>query len=193
MSEAYAELSDEKLMVKVCQDDMAAFEALAKRYQARLFAFSIGRLRDKMAAEDVVQETFLRVFKHRASFRADARFSTWAFTLALNLIRDHFRRMKPNSSLDRPEVALAAEHSSLRRRTDEPADQAVEAVELEELLLQAVEALPPSARALIQARLNEGVSFEAAAKLQGLSPVAARAQASRAYKRLKSILEKRLR
>ena len=192
MSNDIEKLSDEALMALVCQDDMAAFEVLARRYQQRLFAFSLSRLRDRMTAEDVVQETFLRVFKHRLSFRAEARFSTWAFTLALNLIRDHYRRLKPESSMERPEVALAAEHSRYRMNSGEAADKAAERNQLEELLLQAIEALPSSARALIQERLKEGSSFEAASKLVGLTPDAARTTASRAYKRLREYIEKRL-
>ena len=191
MSEVIPPISDEALMVKVCQDDLEAFEILAGRYQQRLYAFALGRLRERTAAEDVVQETLLKVFKHRLSFRAEARFSTWAFTLALNLIRDHYRRLKPESSMERPEVALAAEHSRYRRAAEAP-DRGAEKAELSELLLQAIEALPPSSRALIKERLKDGVNFEAAAKQVGLTPEAARTTASRAYKRLRAFLEKRM-
>ena len=187
MSEESKIISDEALMAQVCAGDMLAFEELAKRYQPRLYAFSVRRLRDEGAAEDVVQETLLKVFRHRESFRQEARFSTWVFTLTMNLIRDYYRRLKPESSLERPEVALAAEYSR-HRPIQVAADQHVERAELSELLLQAIEALPPSAKALIQSRLNQGQSFEEAAKALGLSPEAARAQASRAYKKLRQLL-----
>lgn len=187
MSEESQIISDEALMAKVCAGDMGAFDELVKRFQPRLYAFAVRRLHDDGAAEDVVQETFLKVFKYRESFRQEARFSTWVFTLALNLIRDYYRRLKPESSLERPEVAMAAEFSR-HRPLQEAADKLVEKSELSELLMQAVEALPPSAKALIQSRLIQGHSFEEAAKALGLSPEAARAQASRAYKKLRQLL-----
>ena len=99
-------LSDEALMRQVCLEDAVAFEELVGRFQGRLFHFVLRRLRDRQAAEDVVQETLLKIWKHKHSFQHGSRLSTWIFALSLNLCRDHWRRLKPESSLDRLEVAM---------------------------------------------------------------------------------------
>jgi RNA polymerase sigma-70 factor (ECF subfamily) len=183
-------LDDEALMRAVQGDDVEAFDELAQRFQPRLFHFCLRRLSQRQAAEDAVQETLLRAWKHRHSFRQDAKVSTWVFTLAVNLCRDHWRKSKPESSLSRPEVAIAAEWSSLRRPDDSPEDLAQDH-QLAELLLQALETLPPQTAALLKAKGSQDLTLEEAGKLVGLSPSAARAAASRAYKKLKAFLQKK--
>ena len=177
-------------MLAVQADDMAAFDELAQRFQPRLFHFCLRRLSQRQAAEDAVQETLLRAWKHRHSFRRDAKVSTWIFTLAVNLCRDHWRKAKPESSMSRPEVAVAAEWSSLRRPDDSPEDLAQDH-QLAELLLQALETLPPQSAALLKAKGSQDLTLEEAGKLVGMSPSAARAAASRAYKKLKVFLMKK--
>ena len=181
-------LDDEALMRQVCAGDGDAFEELCARFQGRLFHFALRRLHDRQAAEDAVQETLLKLWRHRDSFRHGSRLSTWVFTLCLNLCRDHWRKVKPESSLDRLEVSMAAEHSSLRQRGPGADEQAAQH-ELSELLLQALEQLPPASGALLKRRSQDDVSLEQAGQELGLSPAAARAAASRAYKRLRELMQ----
>jgi RNA polymerase sigma-70 factor (ECF subfamily) len=191
MTKGTPQPSDEALMRLVQAGDQAAFEELASRYQPRLFYFCLRRLSQRQAAEDAVQETLLRVWKHRASYREGSKLSTWIFAVAVNLCRDHWRRSKPESSLARPEVAMAAEFSSLRQPEESPEDLAQDH-QMAELLLQALECLPPQAAALLKSRQQHGGSLEEAGREVGLSPTAARAAASRAYKKLKTFLNQRM-
>jgi RNA polymerase sigma factor (sigma-70 family) len=87
-------------------------------------------------------------------------------------------------------VAVAAEWSSLRRPADSPEDLAQDH-EASELLLQALESLPPQAAALLKAKRDHDLTLEEAGKQVGLSPAAARAAASRAYKKLKTFMLKK--
>jgi RNA polymerase sigma-70 factor (ECF subfamily) len=183
--------SDEDLMLAVCAEDASAFDELVRRFQARLFHFAQRRVNDRQAAEDVVQETLLKVWRHRDSFRHGSRLSTWMFALCLNLIRDHWRRTKPESSMERPEVAMAAEHSGLRRRPRDASDEAYRR-ELAALLLEALEQVPARSAELLRRRSADDLTLEEAGKSVGLGPEAARAAASRAYKQLKTYLSKRM-
>ena len=72
-------------------DDRALSERL-ERYRAPLFGFLARRLGDAASAEDLFQETWLRVVRARARFDPQRRFSTWLFQIANNLCRDRFRR-----------------------------------------------------------------------------------------------------
>jgi RNA polymerase sigma-70 factor (ECF subfamily) len=180
--------SDEALMQALQDGDLNAYDALVGRYQARLFHFVLRRVRDRGLAEDLVQESLLKLWRHRASFRHGSRVSTWLFALTLNLCRDHWRRVKPESSMERPEVAFAAE----LKRLDQPAPDALDQVqqrELAERLLDALEQLPPVSAQLLKQRSAEGLTLEEAGKRLGLSPEAARAAASRAYKKLRDLLK----
>src|SRR5580698_2758322 len=69
-------------------DDLASIVAL---YEPRVFRFLLVTLRDRDAAETLTQETFLRAWSARASFRSDCAVSTWLIRIALNLARDHTR------------------------------------------------------------------------------------------------------
>lgn len=178
-------------MKAVCADDMAAYDELVRRFQAKLFHFALGRLRDRQLAEDVVQEALLKVWRHKASFRHGSKLSTWIFALTLNLCRDHWRKSRPESSLELPEVASAAEHSALRRRPDDASDEA-EKRELAQLLLEAIEQLPEQSAKLLASRSKDDITLEEAGERLGLSPTASRATASRAYKKLKGFLKKRM-
>lgn len=72
--------------------DDAALGELLDRYRLRLFAFAVRRSGDAASAEDLFQETWLRVVRARASFDPSRRFSTWLFQIANNLCRDLARR-----------------------------------------------------------------------------------------------------
>jgi len=69
-------------------DDLESVVAL---YQSRVFRFLLATLRDRDAAETLTQETFLRAWSARSSFREDCSLATWLIRIALNLARDHTR------------------------------------------------------------------------------------------------------
>lgn len=72
--------------------DLDAFEELVRGLQAPVWRFVLGMVRDPALAEDVTQETFLRVFDRMGSFRFESRFSTWVFQIARNQAVDAMRR-----------------------------------------------------------------------------------------------------
>src|SRR5688572_9861970 len=93
--------SDEELMQSLVGGDLAAYDELVRRFQGRLFHRALRRVRDRGLAEDLVQETLLKLWRHRDGSRHGSRLSTLLSTLCLNLCRDHWRRAKPESSLER--------------------------------------------------------------------------------------------
>jgi RNA polymerase sigma-70 factor (ECF subfamily) len=88
------QVSDRELMEKVKSDDTFAFSILVDRYKVRLFNLVYRLLRNKEEAEDLLQETFLRVYKERASYDPAYCFSTWVYTITLNLCRNELKRRK---------------------------------------------------------------------------------------------------
>lgn len=85
---------DYALMRSIQNGDMVAFNALVDRYKDRLLNV-IGRmLNSTEEAEDIVQETFVRVYQHRSSFNFQHCFSTWIYTIGLNLARNELRKRK---------------------------------------------------------------------------------------------------
>ncbi len=184
------ELDDQALMARLTlAEDEAAFEELALRFETRLFRFALRHWRDEAQCHDLVQETLLRVWRHRASYHRGARVSTWVFAILLNLIRDQARRLKPELSMTRPEVLAVAEMHAAQ--AENPLE-AAERNEMSALLLRSIEELSPAQAGLLKERLEQDSTLEKAGQAQGLKAAAARAQASRAYQKLREIMLKRM-
>ncbi|HEX5108234.1 MAG TPA: sigma-70 family RNA polymerase sigma factor [Vicinamibacterales bacterium] len=96
-----AEPSDEILAARAAAGDDAAFEAIVRRYQARVYRLAC-RLTSDTEAPDVLQDTFLQVYGHLSSFRGDSLFSTWLYRIATNagLMYRRTRARRPAESLD---------------------------------------------------------------------------------------------
>lgn len=86
--------TDERLLVeRLRQGDTAAVEEIVERYKRQVFAFIVRMIGERETAEDLFQETWLRVIRSARGFRGEAKISTWLFQIALNLCRDHIRKI----------------------------------------------------------------------------------------------------
>lgn len=106
------QMSDEDLMEQFQSGYEQAFNLLVNRYQDRLHNFLYRYTHNHQDCEDLVQETFFRVFRSRHSYERIAKFSTWMYTIAINLAKSLYKKKKrmtkvtihedPNDSEDRP-------------------------------------------------------------------------------------------
>lgn len=86
-------ISDEELMRRfVVHDDLELFEELVERHKDNLVRYATRYLRNFHRAEEVVQETFVRIFEHRLSFKAGSQFQPWLFTILNNICRNELRK-----------------------------------------------------------------------------------------------------
>lgn len=93
-------------MQRVARGDHAACRVLVERHLARIVAFAARTLGDPSEAEDVAQDTFVRLWAHAGAWRAgSAQLSTWLHRVALNLCRDRFRRVRSAPLGEAPEPA----------------------------------------------------------------------------------------
>ena len=119
--------SDADLIARVLQaGDPNAFGELVRRYQSPVRSFLRKLTRgDEALADDLAQETFLRAWRKLETFRAEARFSTWLFGIAVNEFRTHLRRDRrqqwdePGDRAADPEPAVEAPPAGLRLDLDE--------------------------------------------------------------------------
>jgi len=168
----------------------AALNDLMERHATPLFHFLCRMVGNEDDANDLAQETFVRVFRARASFRTSERFSTWLFTIAANLARNHFRwrARHPNVSLDtetgEKEQTLG---STLPANEQAPNEQALTA-ERARAVRAAVGKLPEDLREAIVLCEWEEYSVAEAAMILETTP---KAVESRLY-RARQILRERL-
>ena len=146
-----ADARDRADMEKLQSGHAAALDDLMARHAAPVFHFLCRMLGNEEDANDLAQETFVRVFKSADQFRADQKFSTWLFTIAANLARNHFRwrSRHPNISLDaeNPETEQSI-GATLPANALSPKESAL-AAERAAAVRHAVQKLPEDLRAAI--------------------------------------------
>ncbi len=182
---AVSALSDEQVVERVLAGDASVFEILMRRYNQRLFRVARGILRDDAEAEDVMQEAYVRAFRELATFRGEARFSTWLTRIACHeaLARSRKRRrlvsITGGEPPDPPTEALGPERE-------------VENRELHAVLREAVEVLPDPLRTVFCLREIEGLSTEHTADALGLTVENVRVRLHRAKRSLRQRLDQRI-
>ena len=84
-------MEDAEVMLKLKAGDMAAFDYLLARYRRPIIHFMYRMVHNEAVAEELAQEVFLRVYRSRETYRAEAKFSTWVYRIATNLGVNHAR------------------------------------------------------------------------------------------------------
>lgn len=96
-------LSDAEVMLRVRAGDESAFAFLVQKYRRPMLSFMYRMARNQAAAEDLAQEVFLRVYRSRETYTANAKFTTWLYRIATNLAVNHAR----DTRHERPEVSMS--------------------------------------------------------------------------------------
>lgn len=150
---------DFALMRRIQVEDAAAFRAMVEKYSDRLLNLIIRINFTIEEAEDIVQETFVRVYKHRRSFNYHYNFSTWIYTISLNLARNSLRRRKLISFVEFSE--LTCQEAAL---VTEP----ILSSRLPQALHTAIRNLPERYRTAFMLRDVQEMSFEQVGEVMGI-------------------------
>lgn len=189
-----ATVRDESAMIAaILAGDKRQFHDLIRPFERRVYLMALSLLRNEAEAEEVAQETFLRAFRSLASFRADAKFSTWLISITLNEARTRLRRSQTVKfeSLDAPEDEdPEARHltPALLRDWREVPSEAVERSEVRAILRRAIDELPTIYREVFMLRDVEEMSVNEIAKAMNLGVSAVKVRLHRA----RLMLQKRL-
>jgi RNA polymerase sigma-70 factor (ECF subfamily) len=161
-------LEEPQLIAAVLAGDTQLFHELIRPHERSVFAMAMSLLKDEADAEDAMQETFLKAFHNLASFRGDAKFSTWLISIVLNEARSKLRRKKLVSLDVEPDDDTPGSFSpALLRDWREVPSEALQRQELRLLLQESIAALPDGYRVVFLLREVEELStHEAAAMLQ---------------------------
>lgn len=175
-------LSDQELMRLVQAGDASPAAEIFDRYSARIYNFTFRFLKNSEAAEDATQEVFLKMLKHARQFHGDAKLSTWLFSIAANLCRDHLR--KADNKAKEPEETLV----SLPAATDSSPEWNLERRQNETRVQRALELLTPEQREAILLSRYQGLSYAEIAQIAGCSEGAVKTRVFRAMETLKKAL-----
>ena len=164
--------NDIELVHAAQRGDQRAFAQLVENYEARVYNLARKMMRDPQDAEDVLQETFISVFRHLKDFQGESSFSTWLYRIATNASLMKLRgRKTPPLSLDEP-VESEDGASALPREIVDwgvTPEEALLSGEVRAQMDAAVGALPESLRAVFVLRDIEGLSVQETADVLSIS------------------------
>ena len=186
-----ADARDRMDMEQLAAGHDAALDDLMERHATPVFHFLCRMVGNEDDASDLAQETFVRVFRARASFRASERFSTWLFTIAANLARNHFRwrSRHPNVSMDAENSETEQSLGSTLPANSPAPNEAALAGERAAAVRLAVQKLPDDMReAIVLCEWEERSVAEAAAILEA-TPKAVESRLYRARQQLRERLK----
>jgi RNA polymerase sigma factor (sigma-70 family) len=170
------ELTDEELALRARTEPRAAFEVLFERHQGPLYNFLLRQGADEARVDDLFQMAFLKAFRAIPTFREEARFKTWLYTIAINVLNDDRR-------------------ATLRRGATAEIREAMIVVEPEQghgeeldRVKEALHQVAPHHRQLFTLVRFQGLSIAEAAKAVGMTPSAAKVTLFRTTKRIGELL-----
>jgi len=185
-------LDDASVVESFLGGDERAFQELVERYQTRLLNFVYRTIGDRERAEDLVQDVFIRVYRHLHRFDRSKKFSTWAYTIASNLAKNELRNRSRNPLVlfqafrgtseedDRP---LQFEDTTTRP------DDMFRKRHLRQLVDQTVAALPGHHREVFVLRELEGKSYEEIAEITNCNLGTVKSRLNRARTAFAAIIE----
>jgi RNA polymerase sigma-70 factor (ECF subfamily) len=171
-----------------------AFRELIRRYERPVFSLVFRMVRDRELAEDLAQDTFIKVLNHIDRYRPEFKLSSWLFKIANNVAIDHLRRRQLDTiSMDgSPHAASAEAIESTSFDVAVPQESALEEMEAKELgsaIEQAIARLRPEYRSCIMLRHVEGRSYEEIAATLDLPLGTVKTYIHRARHELRKALE----
>lgn len=176
--------TDEDLMRRYVAGDAAAFRNLFERYGPILLRLTRRHLRDEELAQEIVQQTFFQLHRARKDFRQDSRLRPWVLTIAMNLVREHWRRQKRRKM---------SEFDETRHAAPEPLRSPMETSQRLRQLRDAMSKLPESQRSVVELHWFQERPFSEVAEIVGSTEGAVRVRAHRAYKKLEAWLGSEMR
>jgi len=173
--------NDTELMIRLAEGDMAALGDIARRHQDKVLSLSYRVLGDWHRAEDVAQETFLRVHRAAKNYKPKAKFTTWLYRIVVNLCFDEQRKQtKAIAPLENVDLVVPVKSDS----------NAAERKEVVKLVKTAVNELPERQRLALILHRYDGLSHGEISEVTGWTQSAVESLLVRAYANLREKLDK---
>ncbi len=182
------EVSDEQLIKRFQNGDNYAFDLLVKRYKEPLLNFVFRFLGNHTDAEDVVQETFYRLYKNKHYYREIAKFSTWIYTIAGNLAKTELRR-RNRRKLFSISHYMSTEKDYDIADTEFGPDTLTNSDITDKIIQDAIDKLSPKFKEVIILRDIQGFSYEEIAEIVHIPLGTVKSRVNRARLRLQKDLK----
>lgn len=182
------DLTDEQLILEFQEtNDTEIFEAIVSRYKNPLFNFVFRYLGDRDATSDVVQETFIKVYRNKDSYKTFAKFSTWIYTIAGNLAKTELQRRKRKNQVSINSWGEDEETMDLPDGGPLP-DRLVDSGIKNKMIQEALLKLPEVYREMVILRDIQEMSYEEIAEMMDISIGTVKSRINRGRAQLQELL-----
>jgi RNA polymerase sigma-70 factor (ECF subfamily) len=185
------DLSDEELMLRVQAGEKACYDILVTRYKLRLYNFILHMVGQPDVAEEVAQDAFVRAYLNADKYRTIARFSTWLYTIATNLVRNRFRQARRTPPLLSLFFRDDRDGEEMLHEIADPApnpEQEVVGRDLERVMAEASSRIPEKYRIPFLLREVNQLSYEEIRAVTGLKLGTVRSRINRARGHFRQII-----
>ena len=184
------ELSDEVLIKKFQDGDISAYNQIVFRYKDRLHNFIYRFLNDLDRAEDLVQDTLLKLYTHKDSYQEIAKFSTWLYTIAANLARTELRKLKRRKTFSITELSHDDREFIISSSDADPSADHL-SQNFEKNVQQALLALPDDFKTIIILRDIQELSYDEISKIVELPLGTVKSRINRGRIKLQQLLKEK--
>ncbi|MBT9332420.1 sigma-70 family RNA polymerase sigma factor [Acidipila sp. 4G-K13] len=188
----WSTMTDAEIMLRVRDGDDAGFNILIEKYRKPIIHFMFRMVHNQAVAEELAQEVFLRVYRSRQTYRAEARFTTWLYRIATNLGVNHARdtkheRAAQNVYLDQPDPETGTTPDVADSRPT--VEYEIVRDERMRAIRQHVMALPERQRTAVLMHKYQGLDYREIGEVLKLSESATKSLLFRAYQTLREKLK----
>ncbi len=183
-----ASQTDEELIAAFQQENAAAFDEIVRRYRDPLYNFVVRLLGDTLYSEDVVQETFVRVYRNKHRYHQVAKFSTWIYTIASNLAKTELRRRKVRNFFSISSKGNEERDYDIQDMSVD-VEREVDGKVRTELILREIEKLPYHFREAVLLRDVQDLSYEEISEVLQVPLGTVKSRVNRGRTRLQKVLK----
>ena len=184
------EISDEILIKKFQDGDVGAYNQLVFRFKDRLLNFIYRFVNDLDLAEDLVQDTLLKLYTHKDSYREIAKFSTWLYTIAANLARTELRKKKRRKTFSVTELSRE-DREFIIASSDVDPSQDFSSQNFEKSVQRALAELPNDFKTIIILRDIQELSYDEISKIVKVPLGTVKSRINRGRVKLQQLLKKK--
>jgi len=179
--------NDQTIINQIIEGDTNAFTVLVDRYKDLVFTLALRMMKNKEEAEEVSQDTFIKIYKYLPKFKGDSKFSTWIYKVAYNTCLDRLKKNKRQQNT----VAID-EYTEHQVKTIDSALDKIEEQEKQQAIKKCLELLPSQDSFILTLYYFEELSLDEISKITGLKPNNVKVKLFRSRKKLATILKQQL-
>lgn len=176
------QIPEEELIQRIVAGDKQLFSVLVDRYKNKVYGIMRGMGASHPDAQDLAQDTFIRIYRYLPSRREGSSFSSWVYTIAVNRMRDFIREKKP---------VMSPVDQGIEPVSNETPEKRVLHKEMQREIYRQLEQLPESYRLVLLLKYTNELSYEEIADITGMSSTKVRNALYRGKKTLRKQMERK--